>query len=93
MHDRIFAPLYPIVFTIITFAYLGAPRTTRQGRAMSIASAAIVIAAIRLMGFVAIVLCVRYPWVLAIQYACWRWPPGSACMRSIAGSKSSRPPS
>src|SRR5262249_10194869 len=35
LHDRIFAPLYPIVFTIITFAYLGAPRTTRQGRAMS----------------------------------------------------------
>lgn len=69
LHDRIFAPLYPIVFTIITFAYLGAPRTTRQGRAVSIASAAIVIAAIRLMGFVVIVLCVRHPWVLAIQYA------------------------
>jgi lipopolysaccharide export system permease protein len=68
LHDRIFAPLYPIVFTIITFAYLGAPRTTRQGRAMSIAGAAMAIAAIRLMGFVAIVLCIRYPWVLAIQY-------------------------
>jgi lipopolysaccharide export system permease protein len=68
LHDRIFAPLYPIVFTIITFAYLGAPRTTRQGRAMSIAGAAIVIAAIRLMGFVVIVMCVRHPWVLAIQY-------------------------
>ncbi len=69
LHDRIFAPIYPIVFTIITFAYLGAPRTTRQGRAMSIAGASIVIAVIRLMGFVVIVLCVRYPWVLALQYA------------------------
>ncbi|MGD9920557.1 MAG: LptF/LptG family permease [Pseudorhodoplanes sp.] len=69
LHDRIFAPLYPIVFTIITFAYLGAPRTTRQGRAMSIAGAAIAIATIRLVGFVVIVLCIRYPWVLAIQYA------------------------
>lgn len=68
MHDRIFAPIYPIVFTIVTFAYLGAPRTTRQGRAMSIAGASIAIAAIRLMGFVVIVLCVRYPWVLALQY-------------------------
>ncbi len=68
LHDRIFAPIYPIVFTIITFAYLGAPRTTRQGRAMSVAGASIVIAVIRLMGFVAIVLCVRYPWVLALQY-------------------------
>jgi lipopolysaccharide export system permease protein len=69
LHDRIFAPIYPIVFTIITFAYLGAPRTTRQGRAMSVAGAAVVISAIRLMGFVVIVLCVRYPWVLALQYA------------------------
>jgi lipopolysaccharide export system permease protein len=69
LHDRIFAPIYPIVFTIITFAYLGAPRTTRQGRAMSVAGAAIAISAIRLMGFVVIVMCVRYPWVLAIQYA------------------------
>ncbi|MFN3351502.1 LptF/LptG family permease, partial [Pseudorhodoplanes sp.] len=68
LHDRIFAPIYPIVFTIITFAYLGAPRTTRQGRAISIASAAVVIATIRLIGFVVIVLCVRYPWVLAFQY-------------------------
>ncbi len=68
MHDRIFAPIYPLVFTIITFAYLGAPRTTRQGRAMSIAGASIAIAAMRLMGFVVIVLCVRYPWVLALQY-------------------------
>jgi lipopolysaccharide export system permease protein len=68
LHDRIFAPIYPIVFTIVTFAYLGAPRTTRQGRAMSVAGAAIAIATIRLMGFVAIVLCVRHPWVLALQY-------------------------
>lgn len=68
LHDRIFAPIYPLVFTIITFAYLGAPRTTRQGRAVSIAGASIAIAMIRLMGFVVIVLCVRYPWVLALQY-------------------------
>jgi len=68
LHDRIFAPLYPIVFTIITFAYLGAPRTTRQGRTMSVVGASLAIAVIRLMGFVVIVLCVRYPWVLALQY-------------------------
>ncbi|MET0867985.1 MAG: LPS export ABC transporter permease LptF [Pseudorhodoplanes sp.] len=67
-HDRMFAPLYPIVFTIITFAYLGAPRTTRQGRGMAVAGAATAIAVIRLFGFVVIVLCVKYPWVLALQY-------------------------
>jgi len=69
LHDRIFAPLYPIVFTIVTFAYLGAPRTTRQGRAMSVAGAAVAISVIRLLGFVVIVLCVRYPFVLAFHYA------------------------
>lgn len=69
LHDRIFAPIYPIVFTIITFAYLGPPRTTRQGRAMSVAGAAIAISVIRLLGFVVIVLCVRYPFVLAFHYA------------------------
>ena len=46
MHERILAPIYPIVFTIITFAYLGAPRTTRQGRAMSVAGAAIAISVV-----------------------------------------------
>lgn len=69
MHERILAPIYPIVFTIITFAYLGAPRTTRQGRAMSVAGAAIAISVVRLLGFVVIVLSVRYPWAPAIQYA------------------------
>jgi lipopolysaccharide export system permease protein len=69
LHDRLFAPLYPIVFTIITFAYLGAPRTTRQGRTMSIVGASVAIAVLRLLGFVAIVLCIRHPWVLPLQYA------------------------
>ena len=69
LHDRIFAPLYPLVFTIVTFAYLGAPRTTRQGRAMSLAGAIVAVSALRLSGFVVIVLCPRYPFVLALQYA------------------------
>ena len=32
LHDRLMAPLYPIAFVVIAFAYLGAPRTTRQSR-------------------------------------------------------------
>jgi lipopolysaccharide export system permease protein len=68
LHERILAPIYPIVFTIVTFAYLGAPRTTRQGRAMSVAGAAIAIAGIRLVGFVVIVLSMRHPWAPAVQY-------------------------
>ena len=34
LHDRLMAPLYPIAFVVIAFAYLGAPRTNRQSRAM-----------------------------------------------------------
>ena len=30
------APLYPFAFVLIAFAFLGAPRTTRQSRAWSI---------------------------------------------------------
>ena len=35
-HDRITAPLYPLAFVVMTYAYLGAPRTTRQSRTMSL---------------------------------------------------------
>jgi len=38
-HDRITAPLYPIAFIILTYAYLGAPRTTRQSRTVSLLGA------------------------------------------------------
>src|SRR3954469_675917 len=30
MHDRFMAPIYPFAFAALTFAFLGAPRTTRQ---------------------------------------------------------------
>ncbi len=33
------APFYPIAFTVIAFAYLGAPRTTRQSRTISMIGA------------------------------------------------------
>ena len=32
LHDRLLAPLYPFAFVLIAFAFLGAPRTTRQSR-------------------------------------------------------------
>ena len=36
LHDRLAAPIYPIAFTVLCFAILGAPRTSRQSREMSI---------------------------------------------------------
>src|SRR5579859_5790862 len=36
LHDRFMAPIYPFAFAALTFAFLGAPRTTRQSRNFSI---------------------------------------------------------
>src|SRR5215831_7052033 len=46
-HDRLTAPLYPLAFVVMTYAYLGAPRTTRQSRTMSLMGAISVVAALR----------------------------------------------
>lgn len=52
LHNRITMPLYPLAFLMITFAFLGAPRTTRQSRALSLVSAIAIVAIIRGIGFV-----------------------------------------
>jgi lipopolysaccharide export system permease protein len=67
-HERITAPLYPIAFVLLTFAYLGAPRTTRQGRTTSLLAAIGMVAAVRGVGFVAMVAGVHTPIVLALPY-------------------------
>ena len=36
LHDSLLAPIYPFAFAVLTFAFLGAPRTTRQSRNFSI---------------------------------------------------------
>jgi len=68
LHDRLVAPLYPIAFVTIAFAYLGAPRTNRQSRTVSIVSAIGGVALLRLIGFVSTVFGATMPWLLALQY-------------------------
>jgi lipopolysaccharide export system permease protein len=51
LHDRLAAPIYPIAFTTLCFAILGAPRTSRQSREMSIVMTVAAIGALRLIGF------------------------------------------
>lgn len=51
LHDRLIAPIYPFVFTVICFAILGAPRTSRQSREMSMILALTATAVLRLIGF------------------------------------------
>jgi len=68
LHDRLIAPLYPIAFVVIAFAYLGAPRTTRQSRTMSMLGAIGGVALLRLVGFASTVFGANAPWMLVMQY-------------------------
>jgi lipopolysaccharide export system permease protein len=68
LHDRLTAPIYPLVIAILTFAYLGAPRTTRQGRTVSLLSAIGVVALLRGLGFVGTLAGTRTPAALLIPY-------------------------
>ncbi len=68
LHDRLIAPLYPIAFVVIAFAYLGAPRTNRQSRSLSMVGAISAVALLRLIGFSSTVFGANTPWMLALQY-------------------------
>jgi len=68
LHDRLIAPLYPLAFVVIAFTYLGAPRTTRQSRTLSMAGAIGGVALLRLIGFASTVFGATMPWMLSLQY-------------------------
>src|SRR4029079_6421086 len=68
LHDRLMAPLYPLAFVVIAYAYLGAPRTTRQSRTWSMVGAVGGVALPALVGFASTVFGACVPWVLALQY-------------------------
>jgi lipopolysaccharide export system permease protein len=68
LHNRITAPIYPLAFLVITYAYLGAPRTTRQSRAMSFVSAALAVSVLRAIGFVGTIMGAHRPITLLIPY-------------------------
>jgi lipopolysaccharide export system permease protein len=66
--DRIAAPLYPLAIAVVTFAYLGAPRTTRQSRNLSLLSAIGAVVLLRGLGFVGMLAGARVPAALAVPY-------------------------
>ena len=84
LHDRLATPLYPLAFVILAYTFLGPPQTTRQSRTLSmlgmIGAVSIVLAFImmvgmiaavallRLVGFVSVIVGVKVPGVLAVQY-------------------------
>jgi lipopolysaccharide export system permease protein len=69
LHERLAGPLYPFVFIIVAFAYLGAPRTTRQSRGMALAAIVLAVGALRVVGFTSTVFSVQNPSSVYIQYA------------------------
>jgi lipopolysaccharide export system permease protein len=69
MHDRLLAPLYPFAFMALTFAFLGAPRTTRQSRAVSMTSAIVSLGLLRMIGFALTVLAASSIFAAPFQYA------------------------
>jgi lipopolysaccharide export system permease protein len=68
LNDRLIAIVYPFAFAVIVFAFLGAPRTTRQSRAWSIAALIAAVTGVRAIGFVSTVVGVRIPAFLALQH-------------------------
>jgi len=68
IHNRITAPFYPLAFMVLTFAYLGAPRTTRQSRALSLLSAVAAVVVLRAVGFFGTIQGTKLPAALVLPY-------------------------
>jgi lipopolysaccharide export system permease protein len=62
------APIYPFAFAALTFAFLGAPRTTRQSRNFSIGGSILAVFGLRMAGFACSVLAVKSPFAPVVQY-------------------------
>jgi lipopolysaccharide export system permease protein len=69
LHDRIIALLYPLAIAVLMFAYLGAPRTTRQSRNVSLLAAIGAVLILRVAGFFGTLVGPRMPAALIIPYA------------------------
>jgi lipopolysaccharide export system permease protein len=68
LHDRFMAPIYPFAFAALTFAFLGAPRTTRQSRNFSMGGAILAVFSVRTAGFACSVMAQKSPFAPLFQY-------------------------
>ncbi len=68
LHDRFLAPIYPFAFAVLTFAFLGTPRTTRQSRNFSIGGSVLAVFGLRMAGFACSVMTVKTPAMAGVQY-------------------------
>jgi lipopolysaccharide export system permease protein len=91
LHDRFMAPIYPFAFAALTFAFLGAPRTTRQSRNFSIGGSILAVFGLRMAGFACSVLAVKSPLAPIVQYLMLATAIG-ASFRIIIGGIVIEPP-
>ena len=68
LHNRLSSPLYPLAFMLIAFAAIGEARTTRQGRALAIQSAIMIVGATRIAAYAAWTASVRSPFAGELLY-------------------------
>lgn len=68
LHNRLSSPLYPVAFMLVAFAALGEARTTRQGRAVAIQAAILIVGATRIGAYAAWTASVRSPFAAALLY-------------------------
>jgi len=68
LHDRFLSSIYPFAFSILTFAFLGTPRTTRQSRGFAIGCVVFAVFGVRMAGFACSVMTVKTPAMAAVQY-------------------------
>ena len=68
LNDRFMAPIYPFAFAVLTFAFLGAPRTTRQSRNFSIGGSILAVFGLRMAGFACSVMTLKSPMAAIAQY-------------------------
>jgi lipopolysaccharide export system permease protein len=51
LHDRLVAPLYPLAFAVLAYAFLGIPATTRQSRTFALGLTIFAVGGLRFIGF------------------------------------------
>jgi lipopolysaccharide export system permease protein len=68
LYDRLATPLYPLAFAILTYMFLGPPQTTRQSRTLALLGLITSALALRLIGFASVIVGVRYPSILSVQF-------------------------
>ncbi len=88
LHDRIAAPLYPILFAIIAVASLGFARTTRQSRLTTLAGAYIAAVLARGGGLAAVNMAAKSPGAIILIYAI---PIGAIALALFMAHRNMRP--